>query len=102
MATQKHTATLAGLVSCPAQAGVEVNVDYRHRMMWIAATRIKLQIALGLDELKEFGYNVQDRTLSIVLRGALQYVEIPCSQRQAENILTKAGWDSSRLLINSQ
>lgn len=91
---------MSSLVSCAAR-GVQVDVDYRQRMMWIAATQIKLQIILGLDELKEFGYNVQDGTLSIVLQSALQYVEIPCSRRQAEKILTKVGWDPSRLLINS-
>ena len=84
---------------CVGQGSVEVNIDYRDRIMWVNENRISLHIAVDLEGLTEFDYNVQERTLSMALDGALQYVEIPCTQREAEKIVSSAGWDIGRLRI---
>ncbi|WP_429488118.1 hypothetical protein [Paraburkholderia sp. RAU6.4a] len=68
-------------------------------MVWIIAEKLRFTVAVGLDDLIDVGYNVKSRTLGIALGSSLNYVEIPCSRRQAENILVHVGWDVSRMHI---
>ena len=84
------------------QMSVEVNIVYREGMMWINDNRINLHIAMGLEGFTEFGYNVKEGSLGIVLDGALQYLEIPCSRREAEMIVSGVGWDVGRLHIQRE
>lgn len=86
-------------VTCPADCGVAVDIVYADRMVWVMAEKLRLTVAVGLDDFVDAGYNVKSRTLGIALDSSLGYIEIPCSKRQAENILTHLGWDISRLRI---
>lgn len=84
------------------QMSVEVNIVYREGLMWINDNRINLHVAIGLEGFTEFGYNVKQRSLSMGLDGALQYVEIPCTRREAEEIVSGLGWDVGRLHIQRE
>jgi hypothetical protein len=86
-------------VTCSAECGVTLDIAYGDRMVWIVAEKLRLTVAVALDDLIDVGYNVKSRTLGIALGSSLNYVEIPCSRRQAENILVHVGWDISRMHI---
>lgn len=86
-------------VNCSADCGFAVHIDYKDRMLWIDANKSRFTVAVGLDDLVDAGYNIESRTLGMALESSLSYVEIPCSRRQAENILTHVGWDISRMHI---
>lgn len=81
---------------------IEVDIDDRDRIMWITERGVNLHIAVGLEGFKEFGYNVKDSTLSIVLHGALQYLEIPCTMSEAKTIVSGVGWDIGRLVVQTE
>lgn len=87
-------------VSCSVDHGVEVDICFPERILWVIAERLRLQVAIGLDDVVDAGYNVKSRTLGIALDAALGYVEIPCSRQQAENIFVKAGWDVTQMQMH--
>ncbi|RQP27709.1 hypothetical protein [Burkholderia ubonensis] len=89
----------ANSVKCFADSGVAVDIVYADRMVWIVAEKLRFTVAVGLDDLIDVGYNVKSRTLGIALDSSLNYIEIPCTRRQAENILAHVGWDISRMHI---
>lgn len=102
MTKEKRAVLPPSWTSCSVGTGIQVDIDYEHRMMWIIAEVCTLSLALGIDDFHQFGYNVGDGTLSIVLRSALQYVEIPCSRCEAEALLRNVGWDPGKLLIQAE
>ncbi len=85
---------------CRVDCGVEVDIDYAGRMVWVVAEKSRLCIAVALDDFADMGYSVKARTLGIALDSSLGYIEIPCSRQQAENIVVRVGWDVARLHIH--
>ncbi len=98
MAAQKPPRIQPLWVSCPAGKGIDVDIDVEHRLLWIAAKSLSLNLAMTFDDLDELRYDTEDGTLCMTLQCATLYVEIPCSQRQAEHILANIGQDPSSLL----
>jgi hypothetical protein len=98
MVVRTPARTQALWVSCPAGKGIDVDVDIEHRLLWIAAKSLNLNIAISFDDLDELQYDTEDGTLCMTLQCATLYVEIPCSRRQAEHILATIGHDPSSLL----
>lgn len=95
----KQDRGISDRVTCSADNGIGVEVDRHDRMLWVSAKRPRLLVIVGLEDFSDAGYCVTDRTLGIALDSAIGYIEIPCSRRQAENILSQIGWDVSKMHI---
>lgn len=78
--------------------GVTATIDHDHGMVWLTTGK-GLEIGISLFEDIEGTYFGDQAALGLTSSGAAGFVELPCTEDQAKQLFSAAGWNPTSLAM---